>query len=452
MAACQHSADIVYNRHASHDSGHHSIGKKDSFQLDDVGTAAVEEAGVGSIPETPPLARSLSEPTKNGKHINFTAREDSGLGNEDFYSLTGSPHHPEQPGDIGAADIIGLDKEENVIDTHNSATGCSESSDSSCAVDSSREEVDFAETPETLAVRKCYPQLSGEISLQLMEMSTELYARSLIDQPILNQVLEVNSDTAHVKALKVLNAVGTRLNLTYNDSLTMVTTSPTPSKQFEDFVKVLEKLGLDGIARRVRDSYAESVIEAKNNRPPLTGNSDKKFKQSRRSSVLTQYRNPPSKSVQDSFKRGTSHPAYTPSSYRRSKWRENQSHSADADVSTDEEEEGTTDPKMRWKQVIQSNAEAIKFKLTIKKLKKKIKKQKETITQLRNDNEELVVKMNNLEVQNNLLLVRQSSLISTGTITDLETDFPDCPTVTAIWSGCQYCYKKGNVFCKESIV
>lgn len=309
------------------------------------------------------------------------------------------------------------------------------------------EEVDY-DTLETGAMRNFYSELSEQICHQLHQISSELYSKRLIELPTLEQALELSGEFVQVKAVKVLNAV-----------VTKVKSSPN---LFTLFIRILEKCGFEEIAERMKSSYEE--LKASICRPTPVGNSDSELVKDVETPMDTNHTSSREalsgvKVTKSNLRRGESLPA-TKSSRRpplsASPMRSynstlRQQYSIDADES-DEQMGEMPDHKTLQQQVLQLNIEVLKLKKLNRKLKKKVHEHEATISILDNENTWLVAKVKNLEVQNSILL-HQQSLDSTGCelsqVTEEETDHPE---ILKFWVGCQSCYKKGNIWCRETVV
>ena len=307
---------------------------------------------------------------------------------------------------------------------------------------SSPEEVDY-ETQETLAIRNAYSELSEAIGHQLDKVSTEFYSSCLIEDTVLQQVLEMTSVTNLVKTAKVLNVV-----------MTKVRSAPS---NFNLFLRVLEKCGLREITHRIMANYNELITSQ---RPSPIGNSDNEFVRHRPSSADPAMRHRRSKSCKH-YRRGESHPAQTTATHSEAtctsthsrgstKHRIHRQHSteSDSDVGDITEDEGILDENVIRQQVRQLNIEVLKLKKRNRKLREGLQERDATIISLRESNEKLVARIKNLELQNNFLLYHQQSLVSSPG--DEDVDNPLLSWV--VWTGCQRCYRTGNIRCRESVV
>lgn len=101
--------------------------------------------------------------------------------------------------------------------------------------------------------------------------------------------------------------------------------------------------------------------------------------------------------------------------------------------------------------MLQLNIEVLKLKKLNRKLKKKVLEHEATISCLENENIRLVAMVNNLEVQN-FILLRQQSLDSTGELSLVTEEETDHAETLKFWGGCQSCYKKRNIMCKETVL
>ena len=150
---------------------------------------------------------------------------------------------------------------------HTAAVETCPTATSNCSADSPVEEVDGHETLEIRAIRKFYPDLSNAISQQLVVISTELYSCDLIERAKLDQTVEVSGNSDSTKAVMVLNAALSKMEMVLNAaalSKMEVPDSETdqPSK-FLEFIQILKKHGVketaEGILREYQKQQSSEV-------------------------------------------------------------------------------------------------------------------------------------------------------------------------------------------------
>ena len=321
---------------------------------------------------------------------------------------------------------------------------------SNCSADSPVEEVDH-ETLETRAIRKFYPDLSNAISQELGVISTELYSCGLIERTKLDQILAVLGISDHSKAVMVLNAALSKMEV-------------LDTSKFHEFLQILGEHGIQEIAEQIRTYFDEQLhaCEHRQRLSPVGGSDSELMCNTRPSSAgvretgsaISHLRSRPLQSKKH-YQRETSHPNL-----------KTRTKSSGQDV----QDESTVQ-----RQVRQLNVDVLKLNKENRKLKERvqeqettikeqdiiIKEQDSTIKDLENDYQELLARYENLKMQKNILLTGQHSFTSSLlSLTDQEdTDYhPLAPKrnlrvrILSGWAGCQACYLKGNTHCKESTV
>ena len=326
---------------------------------------------------------------------------------------------------------------------------------SNCSADPPVEEVDH-ETLETRAIRKFYPDLSNVISQELGVVSTELYACNLIERTKLDQILAISGISDHSKAMMVLNAVLSKIEVS------------DPGK-FHDFLQILGKCGVQEIAERIRTNFDEQsrVCEHKQRLSPIGGSdsellcNNSTYRPSLAGENAISHLRSRSIQAKKHYQRETSHP--------------------NLKTRTKSSGQDMQDESTVQRQIRQLNIDVLKLNKENRKLKERVQERETTIKEkdaiikekditikeqdtaiidLENDYQELLARYENLKMQKNILLCGQHSLTcSLLSLTDQEdTDYPHAlrhtlqVQILSCWAGCQPCRLKGNVHCKESTV
>ena len=276
-------------------------------------------------------------------------------------------------------------------------------------------------------------------------LSSELYSCDLIERTKLDQILAVTGISDHSKAIRVLNAALTKMELV--------------SSKFHEFLWALEKCGIQEIAGKIRQKFDEQsrARELKQRLSPIGGSDGELMFSTVYTPSLTGER------YKKRYRRETSHPNNLKITTRSNSGQDVQDKVVQCQVrQLNIDVLKLSKENRRLQDRIQEQDNTIReLDRTIRKQDTTIKEQDTTIRDLENGYQELLASFRNLEMQNNLLLGRSRSLLSLNS--QEYTDYPHALNFTRHtlqvgiaggrgWSDCQACHRKGNTRCKESTV